>query len=163
MNERIRKLRRYLDKTQQEFADELGIKRNTVATYESGRNEPIDAVVSLICRTYGVNEAWLRTGEGEMFQAKDTSTQFADWADRALAGKDAAFRRRFVSAFMSLTDKEWELLERKVLELAERSRNSETSDIAAAEAAYVRSSRSAQNTASSVSNTTSATADEKAV
>ena len=64
MNERIRKLRKSLGLTQEKFAERLGIKRNTVANYEIGRNEPIDAVVSLICRVYGVNEVWLRTGEG---------------------------------------------------------------------------------------------------
>ena len=66
MNERIKKLRKVLDLTQQEFGERLGIKRNTIATYESGRNEPIDAVVSLICK---VNEEWLRDGTGEMFKA----------------------------------------------------------------------------------------------
>ena len=43
MSERLKKLRKALDLTQQEFADRLGIKRNTVAQYEIGRNEPIDA------------------------------------------------------------------------------------------------------------------------
>ena len=68
MKERIRKIRRYLDLTQQEFADRLGIKRGAIANYELGRNEPVDSVVSLICREYGVNEEWLRTGTGEMFE-----------------------------------------------------------------------------------------------
>lgn len=67
MHERIKKLRRTLDLTQQEFADRIGVKRNTVATYEGGRNEPVDSVVSLICREFGVREEWLRTGNGEMF------------------------------------------------------------------------------------------------
>ena len=67
MSERIKRIRKMLDLTQQEFADRIGIKRNTIANYESGRNEPVDSVISLICREYGVNEAWLRTGEGEMF------------------------------------------------------------------------------------------------
>lgn len=73
MNERIRKLRRTLDLTQQEFAEKLGIKRNTIANYESGRNEPIDAVVSLICREFNVDEEWLRTGNGEMFNKMDAA------------------------------------------------------------------------------------------
>ena len=47
MSERLKKLRKALDLTQQEFADRLGIKRNTVAQYEIGRNEPIDAVIIL--------------------------------------------------------------------------------------------------------------------
>lgn len=67
MNERLKRLRKTLGITQQEFADKIGIKRNTIATYESGRNEPIDAVISLICREFNVNEKWLRNGEGEMF------------------------------------------------------------------------------------------------
>lgn len=67
MKERIRKLRRALDLTQQEFADKIGMKRNTVANYETGRNEPSTSVFSLICREFNVNETWLRTGEGEMF------------------------------------------------------------------------------------------------
>ncbi len=40
-----------------------------MATYETGRGNPIDAVVYLICREFNVNEIWLRTGEGEMFEA----------------------------------------------------------------------------------------------
>lgn len=66
-NTRIRKLRKALDLTQQEFANRIGVKRNTVATYEIGRNTPIDAVISNICREFRVNEEWLRTGFGEMF------------------------------------------------------------------------------------------------
>lgn len=64
MKERIKILRKKLNLTQQEFADRIGIKRNTIANYEIGRNEPIDAVISLICREFKVNEIWLRTGEG---------------------------------------------------------------------------------------------------
>lgn len=67
MGERIKELRKYLKLTQKEFGERIGIKPNTVATYEIGRNAPIDAVVSLICREFNVSEAWLRTGEGEMF------------------------------------------------------------------------------------------------
>ena len=67
LNERIKKVRKALDLTQQEFADKLSIKRNTVATYETGKSNPSDAAVILICKTFNVSETWLRTGEGEMF------------------------------------------------------------------------------------------------
>lgn len=70
MKDRIKKIRKEFDLTQQKFADRLGVKRNTIATYESGRNIPIDAVISLICREFNVREEWLRTGEGEMFKPK---------------------------------------------------------------------------------------------
>lgn len=67
MNDRIKFLRMSLDLTQQEFADKLSIKRGAIANYEIGRNQPIDAVISLMCKTYNVNETWLRDGKGEMF------------------------------------------------------------------------------------------------
>ena len=73
MNERIKKLRKHLDLTQQEFADRIGVKRNTIANYEIGRNVPIDSVLSLIVREFHVSEAWLRSGEGEMFAPYATS------------------------------------------------------------------------------------------
>lgn len=67
MKERIKKLRKALSMTQQQFAARIGVKQNTVATYEIGRNDPNDTVVTLICREFNVREEWLRSGEGDMF------------------------------------------------------------------------------------------------
>lgn len=67
MNERIKLLRKKLELTQQEFADKLGIARNNIAGYETGKRSPSDAVVSLICREFNVNEDWLRNGVGDIF------------------------------------------------------------------------------------------------
>lgn len=70
--ERIRKLRRILDLTQQDFADRIGMKRNTIANYETGRNDPSASVISLICREFNVSKNWLETGEGEIFAKPDS-------------------------------------------------------------------------------------------
>lgn len=64
IGERIKLIRKTLDVTQQEFSDRLGIARNNIAGYETNKRSPSDAVVSLICTKYNVNESWLRTGEG---------------------------------------------------------------------------------------------------
>lgn len=72
MKDRIKQLRKKLGITQQKFADTIGVKQNTVAQYEIGRNEPIDSVINLICKEYNVNPDWLRNGDGEMFLAPDT-------------------------------------------------------------------------------------------
>ena len=64
MNERLKELRKELGLTQEEFGNRLKIKRNTIANYETGRNEPIDGVLYSICREFGVSEKWLRHGEG---------------------------------------------------------------------------------------------------
>ena len=84
LNERIKKVRKSLDLTQQEFADKLNIKRNTVATYETGKSNPSDAAVVLICKTFNVSETWLRTGEGEMFVERTKDDELAAFMDELL-------------------------------------------------------------------------------
>ena len=64
MKERIKAIRTHYGLTQQEFANKLGLKRNSVANYEIGRNTPLDPIITSICREFNVNEVWLRTGEG---------------------------------------------------------------------------------------------------
>ena len=106
MNERIKKLRKILDLTQQEFGDRLGIKRNTIATYESGRNDPIDAVISLICKEFNVNEEWLRGGVGEMFKAEPTDELDALSARYNLKHKDYVFIEKLLKnvSFRNMLD-----------------------------------------------------------
>ncbi len=65
---RIKELRNSLDLTQQKFADRLGIQRGIIGKYEVDVSDPSDAAISLICREFNVREAWLRDGEGEMFE-----------------------------------------------------------------------------------------------
>lgn len=117
MNGRIKELRKVLDLTQQEFADRIGMKRNTVANYETNRNEPSNSVVSLICRQFNVNENWLRTGEGDMFIKMDRADMLMKWAGSVLRDEDESFKIRFINMLMNMTETEWSLLEKKVLEL----------------------------------------------
>lgn len=76
MNDRIKALRKEKRLTQQEFADLLGISRNNIATYETGKSKPGDSVIALICRVFNVSEEWLRSGSGEMFIHLDKDEEF---------------------------------------------------------------------------------------
>lgn len=67
MNERIKQIRRELELTQAEFAERIGLKQNSIALIESGKRNISDQAVLSICREYGVNEEWLRTGDGDRF------------------------------------------------------------------------------------------------
>lgn len=67
IGERIKEIRKFVGKTQQTFADAIGLKRNTIANYEIGQIQPSDRTIADICREFNVSEVWLRTGEGEMF------------------------------------------------------------------------------------------------
>ena len=68
MNGRIKKLRKALDLTQQQFAEQIGSTQNSVGNYETGHRNPSSSVINNICKTFNVREEWLRNGEGEMFQ-----------------------------------------------------------------------------------------------
>ena len=110
-------MRKALDLTQQEFADRIGVKRNTVATYEIGRNTPIDAVVSNICREFRVNEAWLRTGSGEMFREMSRDDEIAAFFGDVLRDESDNFRKRFIAMLSKLDTSDWAELERMAAKL----------------------------------------------
>lgn len=97
MNERIKKLRKALDLTQQEFANRLGLKQNTVATYEMGRSVPSDPTINNICKEFNVNEEWLRTGNGEMLKAAPCDALDALAIEYGLTHGDYILIEKFIS------------------------------------------------------------------
>ena len=90
MNERIRLLRKELGLNQSDFGNKIGVKQGTVAGYESGARTPLEAVVSSICREFDVNEEWLRTGEGEMFEQMTEQQKLLKYTGMLLKDKDSA-------------------------------------------------------------------------
>ena len=74
MNERIKQLRQALGLSGEKFGEKLGIKRAAVSNIENGRTNISDKTISLICLAYNVNEDWLRTGDGDMFN--DTADSY---------------------------------------------------------------------------------------
>lgn len=67
IGERIKELRKVLRLTQAAFAERIGIRQNSVAVIEIGKNTPSDQTIAFICREFRVSEEWLRNGTGEMF------------------------------------------------------------------------------------------------
>ena len=47
-----------------DFARTVKIDQSYVTQLIKGRNKPSDRLIDTICREFGVNEVWLRTGEG---------------------------------------------------------------------------------------------------
>lgn len=111
MKDRIKKIRKELDLTQQEFADRIGIARGNIAAYEVGKNAPSDSVISLICREFSVNENWLRTGEGDMFMELSRDEQIEEFIGNLLQGEEDSFKRRLISGLAALDENGWKVLE----------------------------------------------------
>lgn len=122
MGERIKELRKALGLTQQKFADGMGVKQNTIAQYESGRNAPIDAVIILICRTYGVSETWLRTGEGEMFKPRSRNEELYEFVHKVENSEPGSIQAQLLAVMARLTDEQWEVLAQVAREFVEETK-----------------------------------------
>lgn len=122
MDERIKELRKALGLTQQKFADAIGVRQNTVAQYEMGRNPPNDTVITLICREFNVSEEWLRTGNGEMFQPKSRNEELYDFLHKVESGEPGSIQAQLLSVMARLTDEQWEVLAQVAREFVEETK-----------------------------------------
>lgn len=118
---RIRAVRKAYGLTQQAFADRLGLKQNTIATYEIEKTTPSERTLLDICRVFHVNEDWLRTGEGDMLLTPPSShtpdEHLAAFLGDVMAGDD--FRARLISALSRLSEEDWGVLERLARDFAD--------------------------------------------
>ena len=114
MNNRIREVREHFKLTQTEFGERLGVSRDVIGNIEYNRlknpkqKEPI---IKLICSTFGVNEIWLRSGEGEMFQAMTDDEELAAYLGDVMNDEPASFRRRLTLEMKNWTPEVWQMLE----------------------------------------------------
>ena len=75
INKRIVLLRHSLKLTQKDFAKKIFLSTSFLASIETDQKKVLDRHIKLIVSAFGVNEAWLRTGEGEMFE-KDITPDY---------------------------------------------------------------------------------------
>lgn len=104
IGERIKWLRKDQKMTQQKFADAVGVKQNTVATWEMDRNEPQDPIVKAICSKFAVNESWLRSGEGEPYIQLSRQAEIARIITQAMRASPE--REALICALANATDQQ---------------------------------------------------------
>lgn len=71
MNTRIKQLRITLKLTLKDFGERLGLRPSTISDIEHNRCNINDRLIISICSRYNVNEEWLRSGKGTMFNSHD--------------------------------------------------------------------------------------------
>lgn len=120
MKERIKQLRIALGLTMEKFGKQVGLTKAAISRAEAGKSNLSDVSVKSICRTYGVNEAWLRTGDGDMFINKNDAQDLHDFAEKVMLDTPESFRRRFVFKLSRLTDEQWEMLAKLVEDFTEK-------------------------------------------
>lgn len=117
MNSRLKELRKSVNLTQTEFADKLGLAQNSIASYESGRRTPNEAIVKSICREFNVNYEWLVNGTGSMFVELSREEEIAKYFGTLLKDDDMEFQKKFIRALSKLSVDEWKMIEDFIDEL----------------------------------------------
>lgn len=109
--ENIRILRKELGLSQTEFAKRIYVSRDVISNIELKRVEPTELILNVICVEFGVNEVWLKTGEGDMFQSKVAEDKIIDAFGKLAHEADSSFVKQFVAALAELTPEEWKVIE----------------------------------------------------
>ena len=114
MNNRIREVRKAAKISQEEFGKRLGLSRQFITLVETGERIPSDRTIRDICREFGINETWLRTGDGDMAASKSRQQEMAELIRSLMADKPESFRSALVTALLRFDPDgpEWEVLER---------------------------------------------------
>lgn len=165
MNKRLKKLRLELELTQAEFGQRVGMTQNSITLIENGHRNISDYNVRRICHEFKVNEKWLRTGEGEMFQP-DASDEIEalvrkydlSYADQVVIEKFVNSRKEFRAAIANMyIEAAKACLESGLADPTasySETHGALSDSVAAAEAAYEKSLGVAQDSESTASNTT---------
>lgn len=105
-------------------ADLLGVSPAFISQICSGARVPSDRTISDICREFGVDEIWLRTGEGEPFRQESRDEEIMRFAAQTIQGSDE-FKKALVSMLAKLDPEDWENLAKIYAKAAAQYKKSE--------------------------------------
>ena len=77
----------------------------------------MDSVIVSICREFGVNERWLRTGEGEMLMHLSREEEIMRFAATVIRDPSSEFQRQALAVLAKLTPEQWQLMEQMARKL----------------------------------------------
>lgn len=100
--ERIYLLRTDRKLSQSDFAEKLNLSQNFVWMVEKGKRDPSDRTIADICRVFGVNDVWLRTGVGEMYAPKSRKEELSEIFADVMIGQDD--KSRLIRAMARMPD-----------------------------------------------------------
>ena len=111
--QRVKAVRKDLGMTLDAFGKRVGVTKTAISNIENGARCLTDQMLLSICREFGVNETWLRTGAGEPFMPPSRSEEMGRLVKSLMADKPESFRSRLITALLRFDadGPEWQLLE----------------------------------------------------
>lgn len=100
------------------FAKKINVTPSYVSRLASGTKMPSERTITDICREFGINEEWLKFGNGEMRIEMTVEDEIAAFVANVVSG-DSEFWKNFIVLLARMTPEERDVFERKVREFAE--------------------------------------------
>lgn len=110
MHTRINEIVKKSGLTKTDFAKRLNVSQPFLSQLCAGSKSPSDRTIIDICREFGCNDVWLRTGEGEPFQQRTMEEDIMRWAARTVKGSDS-FVKTMAWMFSQMDAEDFENLE----------------------------------------------------
>lgn len=121
-NQRVKEIRTTLGMTLESFGAKLNVTKVAISNIEKEKNNLSERMIIDICREFNVNETWLRTGNGEMFEQRPIEQEIALFARKIINYGSDSFRARFITALSKLDESEWNVLEKIADEMINNSK-----------------------------------------
>lgn len=120
MNERIKQVRKLKNLSQSAFGEPFGASRDMINNVENGRAAVSDMMIAAICRTYNVDEVWLRTGVGDPFPVKSRKDVLDEYIGQLSEGKRSDIEQMLIELMAETTVEEWAALANVFKQLADK-------------------------------------------
>lgn len=120
MNERIKQVRKLKNLSQSAFGEPFGASRDMINNVENGRAAVSDMMIAAICRTYNVDEVWLRTGTGDPFPVKSRKDVLDEYIGQLSEGKRSDIEQMLIELMAETTVEEWAALTDVFKKLADK-------------------------------------------
>ena len=101
---RFKLVRNYYRLTMKAVAEKLYLSQSTISNFEHGISNPSARTIKTFCETFGVNESWMKTGEGEMFAEQTDGETDAIAKEYGLSASGAALVRAFAELLEILNE-----------------------------------------------------------
>lgn len=104
MKDRLILIRKKANLTAKDFGNKLGVAQSTISSIETGVRQPSNQLINSICREFDVNEHWLRTGEGEMFNELTREEELTRFFAKTLKNPESKTMRALIYTLAQLPD-----------------------------------------------------------
>lgn len=115
IRDRIKIIREHenINLSQASFGSKLSLERSAISLIERKQRNATERIIKDICREFNVNEEWLRTGKGEIFNLVSEEEEFGEILTDLIVDVDDSvykFIKSMLRTYKKLDDKSKEVI-----------------------------------------------------